>query len=184
MEQLNDLKSSIAVNESKLIQEKEEYQVNKENFIRNLESEREVIKRNVKQNNELTLNGVQTQGESVKANMITQLNSLKDINRKLSEQKTQLTTKLDLLSQEKAQRLKAMEADMIKNYELTGNENLSKIETAYINTIKNQELDIKELTNKKKTLTDTIQRLEQKKNNELQELCGKLKRTNGKIGEE
>ena len=174
VEQLNDLKTSIKVNESKIIQEKEEFVNNKNQLINALETEKDRIKYRVKKDTSSELNGIQTRGDVVKSNLILQLQSLKEIHDKLIEQKSHLISQYDTLSTQKIERIKSIELDIIKSYEVTGNENLAKIETAYINTIKNQELHISELKNKKINLVDIIKRLDDKKNENTKELSGKL----------
>lgn len=173
--QLNDLKTSIKVNEAKLIQEKEDYENNTDQLIGALELEKERIKQLAKIDSGSELNGLQARGEAVKSNLHLQLQSLNEINSKLNEQNYQFTVHQADKKRGNAEKLRLMEVDMIKNYEINGNETLGKIESAYINTLKNQESQIAELRERKFKMDENIKRLESKKKDDIRDLSRELK---------
>jgi len=174
VEELNDIRSSIKVNEQKIRQEKEEFILNKDQLIKALEFEKENIKLRVKNSTENELHSVQSRGDSVKHNLILQLESLKEINKRLAEQKKQMEIEFYSVKKEKVSKISHIENEMLKNYEITGNDNLAKIETAYINIIKEHEQSIIELDMKRGFLLETITKMDLKKKDDVEEFCGKL----------
>lgn len=175
IEHLNDIKTGIRVNEAKIIKEKDDYANNREQLIATLETEMSRIKEAYKKNSHTELACVQNRGEVVKENLIVQFESLRDINEQLVDQHNNLFSNLEQLKQHKNEQLDQMEEDMIKNYEISGNDNLAKIEAAYLNIIKNQRIQVVELTDTKSRLTEVVKNLNERKRAELDELYGNLK---------
>lgn len=183
VEQLNDLKTSIKVNEAKFIDEKEEYKVNKDQLQLVLETEKNRIKNTVKKDTGSELAKIQTKGDAVKTNLLLQYNSLKDINERLIEQYNNLANNLEALNEDKSVKIEQIKIDMFKNYEISGKDNLGKIETALANIKKTQQVQISELKSNKSKLTEVIKNLDLKKRMEIKDIYGYLirkNRTNGK----
>lgn len=174
VEKINDLKTSIKVNENKLVQEKEEYIVNKEELIGALNTEKDRIKDLTRNDTTRDLTNIQAKGDAVKSNMILQLGSLTEINESLIDQHNNLIQKLKLVEINSNDNIQKIEYDILHNYEISGNEFLAKIENAYMNTIENHREQISNLQDNKITLTNIIKRLDIQKKNDVDVLCSKL----------
>ena len=180
VEQLNDLKVSIKVNENKLNKEKEEFVNQTEKLLKSLEQDKNYYKQKLKQSSETELITIQEEHEATKSNMILQLQSFKEINKRLLKQKSQLYANVEQLLLEKKDKLQSLEREMIDNYEITGNEQLALIENSYVKILKEQETTIISLRHKRNSILENIKTMEMKRKHEADSFYGKLIRSSRK----